>query len=62
MVSTSKRMTSPVKQYLVMKFRNQIIGFGSFEEWPPRLPDLTPLNFFLWDYLKQQVYATPPQT
>ena len=29
---------------------------------PPRSPDLTPLDFFMWGYLKQQVYAAPPQT
>lgn len=53
--------TSPVKQYLVKEFGNQILGYGGFQEWPPRSPDLTPLDFFLWGYLKQQVYATPPQ-
>ena len=25
-------------------------------EWPPRSPDLTPLDFFLWGYLKQQMF------
>ena len=22
-------------------------------DWPPRSPDLTPLNFYLWEYLSQ---------
>ena len=26
----------------------------------PRFPDLTPLDFFLWGYLKARVYVTPP--
>ncbi|KAJ4438538.1 hypothetical protein ANN_14485 [Periplaneta americana] len=30
--------------------------------WPPRSPDLTTPDFFLWDYLKDRVYATRPQT
>jgi hypothetical protein len=30
--------------------------------WPPRLPDLTPCFFFLWGYLKAQVYQHRPQT
>jgi predicted transcriptional regulator len=30
--------------------------------WPPRSPDLTPPDFFLWDYLKQIVYWNRPQT
>ncbi|GBO08832.1 hypothetical protein AVEN_76284-1 [Araneus ventricosus] len=29
-------------------------------EWPPRLPDLNPLDIYLWGYMKQRVYATPP--
>ncbi|GBO06375.1 hypothetical protein AVEN_211067-1 [Araneus ventricosus] len=54
--------TSSVKQYLVEEFGEQIIGYGGFQEWPPSSPDLTPIDFFLWGYLKQQVYATPPPT
>ena len=54
--------TSQVKQYLVTELDNQIIGYGGFEEWPPCSPDLTPLDIFLWSYLKQQMCATPPQT
>lgn len=30
--------------------------------WPPRSPDLTPLDFFLFGYLKSKVYANDPQT
>ncbi|GBN74972.1 hypothetical protein AVEN_211042-1 [Araneus ventricosus] len=49
-----------VKQYLVEEFGEQIIGYGGFQEWPPSSPDLTPMDVFLWGYLKQQVYETPP--
>ena len=28
-------------------------------EWPPRSPDLTLLDFFLWGYIKSEVYRTP---
>ncbi|GBN36800.1 hypothetical protein AVEN_99632-1 [Araneus ventricosus] len=54
--------TSSVKQYLLEEFGEQIIGYGGFQEWPPRSPDQIPMDFFLWGYLKQQVYATPPST
>jgi hypothetical protein len=27
--------------------------------WPPRSPDITPLDFFLWGYVKDSVYKTP---
>jgi len=31
-------------------------GFGPIP-WPPRSPDLSPLDFFLWGYIKNIVYA-----
>ena len=34
---------------------------GDFE-WPPRSPDLTPPDFFLWGYLKGKVYSEQPKT
>ncbi|GBO19599.1 hypothetical protein AVEN_6959-1 [Araneus ventricosus] len=49
--------TSSVKQYLV-----EDVGNGGFQEWPPRSLDRTPMDFFLWGYHKEQVYATPPPT
>ncbi|GFU19589.1 uncharacterized protein TNCV_21621 [Trichonephila clavipes] len=30
--------------------------------WPPRSCDLTPLDYFLWGYVKSWVYADKPQT
>ncbi|GFW66383.1 uncharacterized protein TNCV_3433451 [Trichonephila clavipes] len=30
--------------------------------WPPRSCDLTPLDYFLWGYVKLLVYADKPQT
>jgi hypothetical protein len=30
--------------------------------WPPRSPDLTPIDYFLWGYMKQVVYSNHPQT
>ncbi|XP_076545898.1 uncharacterized protein LOC143305599 [Osmia lignaria lignaria] len=40
-------------------FGDQIISRGL---WPPRSPDLTPPDFFLWGTLKCQVYANNPRT
>ncbi|GBN36511.1 hypothetical protein AVEN_10573-1 [Araneus ventricosus] len=40
----------------------QVIGCGGCVEWPPRSPDLNPLDFSLWGYIKQRLYATPPPT
>ena len=30
--------------------------------WPPRSPDLSACNFFLWGYLKSKVYVRKPRT
>ncbi|GFX43271.1 uncharacterized protein TNCV_2389791 [Trichonephila clavipes] len=30
--------------------------------WPPRSCDLTPLDYFMWVYVKSLVYADKPQT
>lgn len=30
--------------------------------WPPRSPDLTPLDFYLWGKVKEEVYRTPVDT
>ncbi|GFU10976.1 putative DD41D transposase [Trichonephila clavipes] len=38
-----------------------ISRFGSVN-WPPRSCDLTPLDYFLWGYVKSLVYADTPQT
>jgi hypothetical protein len=29
--------------------------------WPPRSPDLSVCDFFLWGYLKSKVYAQKPR-
>ncbi|GFV55237.1 transposable element Tc3 transposase [Trichonephila clavipes] len=39
----------------------QISRFGPVN-WPPRSCDLTPLDYFLWGYVKSLVYADKPQT
>ncbi|GFW47247.1 uncharacterized protein TNCV_57001 [Trichonephila clavipes] len=38
-----------------------ISRFGPMN-WPPRSCDLTPLDYFLWGYVKSLVYADKPQT
>lgn len=50
----------PVRRYLNEIFPNRWIGRRGAVEWPARSPDLTPLDFFLWGYLKNKVYVTKP--
>ena len=41
-------------------FEGRLISrFGDIP-WPPRSPDLTACDFFLWGYLKHKVFATRP--
>lgn len=51
-----------VRDRLIRMFGiNRVIALGHDIEWPPRSPDLTPCDFFLWGYLKNKVFSTPPQ-
>ncbi|GBM53233.1 hypothetical protein AVEN_14249-1 [Araneus ventricosus] len=56
----SRGPRSSVQQYIRDTFQQQVIGYGGCVEWPPGSPDLNPLDFFLWGYIKQRVYATSP--
>jgi len=44
------------------RFEGMVISRGGDVNWPPRSCDLTPLDFFLWGYLKSQIYTNKPQT
>ena len=51
-----------VKAYLNNKRPNNWIGRGGPVAWPPRSPDLTPCDFFLWGHIKSQIYSTPVES
>jgi hypothetical protein len=36
---------------------NQATGRRSCKAWPPSSPDLTPQEFFFWNYIKQVVHV-----
>lgn len=44
------------------KFGDSLISRNGPIAWPPRSCDLTPLDFFLWGYVKSQVYSNSPET
>ena len=50
---------SDVREYLDTKYPDGWIGRGGKISWPPRSPDLTPCDFFLWGYIKSKLYSTP---
>lgn len=51
-----------VRQHLNQAFGHRWIGRGGPVIWPPRSPDLSSIDFFLWGALKGAVYATPIDT
>lgn len=48
------------RAFVDLAFPGRWIGRRGPIEWPPRSPDLTPLDFFLWGHLKTVVYDTKP--
>ncbi|GFW98682.1 transposase [Trichonephila clavipes] len=43
-------------------FGDRLISRLGPVNWPPRSCDLTPLDYFLWGYVKSLLYADKPQT
>lgn len=43
-------------------FGNKLISKRGDINWPPRSPDLSTMDFFLWGYLKNKVYINNPQS
>lgn len=46
-----------IRPFLENHFPNKWIGTNAPIRWPPRSPDLSVLDFFLWGYLKNKVYS-----
>jgi hypothetical protein len=43
--------------HLNLTFPERWIGRGGHVQWPPRSPDLTPLDLCLWGWMKSEVYT-----
>jgi hypothetical protein len=51
-----------VRAYLDQTFTDRWIGRAGPLVWPPRSPDLNPLDFYLWGHIKTMVYRTKPRS
>ncbi|KAL0881325.1 hypothetical protein ABMA27_001206 [Loxostege sticticalis] len=51
-----------VRAYLDEAFQGRWIGRGSVIRWPPRSPDLTPMDFHVWGRAKDLVYGNDGHT
>jgi len=56
------RATHRTMDILHERFEGMVISRGGDVNWSSRSCDLTPLDFFLWGYLKSQIYMNKPQT
>lgn len=59
-----QRTVGNVRQWFYATYTVRWTGRRGPIAWPPRLPDLTPTDFFLsWEgeCLKEHVYAGPPR-
>ena len=50
----------PARYWITSKFGDHTIGEGLAQPWPARSPDLTPLDFFFWGWLKDAIYRDGP--
>jgi len=53
---TPSHYSRHLMQHLSDTSPNRGIGRGSTINWPPRSPDLTPLDFCIWGLMKSEVY------
>ena len=53
----SAHYSKKVKDWLDTIFEDWWMGRGGSIPWPARSPDLTPLDFWIWGYLKNRVYG-----
>jgi hypothetical protein len=56
------RVSRVVIQHLNNTFPGRWIGRGGQINWPPMSPDLTPLDYGLWEWMENQVYESKLNT
>ena len=54
--------STEITDWLAEIFRDHVIALHHDPEWPPRSPDLTPCDYFLWGYVKSKVFVSPPDS
>lgn len=48
-----------VRRHLDTVYPNRWIGRGGTQHWPARSPDLNPVDYCIWGFLKSLVYSNP---
>lgn len=50
------------RDFLNRRFGEKWISRGGSQFWPPRSPDLNPINFYIWSYMKSIVLKSVDKT
>jgi hypothetical protein len=50
------QLTTNIMLYPNEQFHDRRIDRGGTQKWPPRSPDLSPLDFHVWSYKKNMVH------
>ena len=51
-----------VRSWLTQKFHERVISHLMDRIWPPRSPDLSPLDYWFWGACLQELRRSPPRT
>ena len=54
--------TNQVMDFLNQKFQGRVISRKADFEWPPKSPDLNPLDYWFWGHCEAEVIRTKPTT
>ncbi|GBN30394.1 hypothetical protein AVEN_30435-1 [Araneus ventricosus] len=53
------QFSSTIRHFLNATYPARWMGHSGPVAWPPRSPDLNPLDFLFWGHVKPLVYETP---
>ena len=53
--------TNDCLEFLQLKFQNRVISNRLDFFWPPKSPDLNPLDFYFWGEAEKAVYDAKPK-
>ena len=55
-----QRVLHVMSFWLNTRFSQRLISHKSDFPWPARSPDLSPLDYFLWGFVKEKVFLSAP--
>ena len=62
LLTLSTQLRKTISERWRPSYRTHVVSRFGDVPWPPRSPDLSACDFFLWGYLKSKVYVRKPPT